>query len=416
MSSTGDAAERAQRSFLAFRKGLPAAIFLTLAQLASADSGRLTGDWGGARNTLENRGVAPFAEYVSGVWSNLRGGFDTGTRYEGLALWGADVDLEKLAGWERTSFHIDWFSYHGGQPSSDLIGSLGPNSVSEWEADDAVRFYNIYLRREFLDGALLVKAGQLAADDDFFLSSFADTLLNGAFDDFSSAREQQLAPFYPLAGPGVYLLARGSERWSARAGLYTADPGMEESSNIGLEWHLDEGVAFYGQLDLHLEPASMPGTYSIGMGITTARLRDFDGQDTDDAWSVHVLVDQALALNPQNDPAVGVFLRAGFSPTDDRVIVRRYLNVGVSVFGPIRRRDADILTAGVAYTDVSHAYVDSLRAAGEKVSGHETVIELSYRAAITDWLSLQADLQFFIDPHLGRRDALVFGLQAQITF
>ena len=64
----------------------------------------------------------------------------------------------------------------------------------------------------------------------------------------------------------------------------------------------------------------------------------------------------------------------------------------------------------------SHAYVDSLRSAGEKVSGHETVIELAYKAAITDWLSLQPDLQFFIDPHLGRRDALVFGLQAQITF
>ena len=91
---------------------------------------------------------------------------------------------------------------------------LRASSVSAWEADDGVRFYNIYLRREFLDGALLVKAGQLAADDDFFLSSFADTLLNGAFGDFSSAREQQLAPFYPLAGPGVYLLAASA--WESR--------------------------------------------------------------------------------------------------------------------------------------------------------------------------------------------------------
>ena len=70
-------------------KGLPAAILLILAPLASADSGRLTGNWGGARNTLENRGVVPFAQYVSGVWSNLRGGIDTGTRSEGLAFLGS---------------------------------------------------------------------------------------------------------------------------------------------------------------------------------------------------------------------------------------------------------------------------------------------------------------------------------------
>ncbi len=253
----------------------------------------------------------------------------------------ADFDLDNLAGWQGTSFHVDWFSYHGGQPSSDLVGQLATNSLSEWEAEDAIRFYNIYLQREYLAGALLVKAGQLAADDDFFVAKYADTLLNGAFGDFSSGRADQLAPFYPLPGPGVYVLTRPSEHWSLRMGVYTADPGREESSNIGLDWTLDAGVSFYAQLDLHWQLASLPGTYSVGFGSTTARLRDFDGRKVDDDWSLHISIDQTLVVSAQNEAALGVFLRAGVGPLDDRTIVHRYIRVGASIFGPIPGRNAD---------------------------------------------------------------------------
>lgn len=415
LTNTGDAQHRAQQYFTGIWRGVTALILTSIAQLASAGPDRLSGEWGGARTRLESRGIVPFADYVSGFWSNLHGGADTGTRYEGFGRWGADLDLEKLTRWRGTSFHVDWFSYHGGQPSSDLVGQFGTNSVTEWEADDSIRFYNIYLQREFLDGALLLRAGQLAADDEFFVAEYADTLLNGAFGDFSSGRAQQLAPFYPLAGPGIYGLGR-TDRWSLRFGAYTADPGKEESSNVGLDWNLDAGISFYTQLDLHWNPASLPGTYSIGVGATTARLRNFDGERVDDNWSLHVVFNQTLALDAQNEPALGVFLGAGLSPPDDRSIARSYLNAGVSIFGPIPGRADDVLTVGVAYTDLSNDYIASLRATGQKVSGHETVIELAYRAAITPWLSLQPDLQLFVDPHFSRRDALVLGLQARFTF
>jgi carbohydrate-selective porin OprB len=44
---------------------------------------RLSGHWGGARGELEARGVDLFAQYTAGFWSNVRGGFERGTRYEG---------------------------------------------------------------------------------------------------------------------------------------------------------------------------------------------------------------------------------------------------------------------------------------------------------------------------------------------
>jgi len=47
----------------------------------------LTGDWGRPRTTLADHGVVLGARYTAGFWSNVRGGFQTGTRYEGFVQW-----------------------------------------------------------------------------------------------------------------------------------------------------------------------------------------------------------------------------------------------------------------------------------------------------------------------------------------
>lgn len=57
---------------------------------------RLSGRWDGARDELEARGVDLFAQYTAGFWSNLRGGFERGTRYEGFAHIGLGLELAPL--------------------------------------------------------------------------------------------------------------------------------------------------------------------------------------------------------------------------------------------------------------------------------------------------------------------------------
>ena len=63
---------------------------------------KLTGSWGDERSRLAERGIEPWARYVSGFWSSVDGGIETGTRYEGFDQWGLDLDLERLAGWRGT--------------------------------------------------------------------------------------------------------------------------------------------------------------------------------------------------------------------------------------------------------------------------------------------------------------------------
>ena len=216
---------------------------------------QLTGGWGGWRRSLVERGVVVGARYTAGFWSNVRGGLETGTVYEGFAEWWVHTDLEDLVGWKGGGFDANWYSYHGGEPSLDLVGSFPTQTVSGWEAATAVRFYEIQLRQSWGDGRFLVKVGQLAADTDFFVSVQASALLNGTFGFLGLGRGRQIAPFYPLAAPGAYFRARtGDGRWEAHAGVYTADPGEDVDSNFGFDWSFDNGAFFLGELRAHRTP------------------------------------------------------------------------------------------------------------------------------------------------------------------
>lgn len=405
--------------------GITVALALVAAPAASAERPpeprwwerpHLTGDWGGRRETLAERGIVAGARYTAGFWSNVRGGFQTGTRYEGFAQWWLEADLDELFGWKGGSFDINWYSYHGGQPSLELVGPFPTQTVSGWETSASVRFYEIFLRQTWGDGRFAFKAGQLAADTDFFLSENADALLNGTFGFLGLGRGTEIAPFYPLAAPGAYLRARTADaRWEAHVGVYTADIGEDESSNFGFGYGFDNGAFFLGELRARRSPFGRPGSYAVGVAGTTTELEDFSsGGTTNGGYGLFASIDQLLIEQTSARPGLGIFVRSYGAPQAERSLVLWNVDFGLKVTRPLRGRDQDVLSLGFAHLRFADDYVASLRAEGENVSRHESVLELTYRLQVTGWLTLQPDVQFFFDPHLSRRDATVIGMRAVI--
>jgi porin len=376
----------------------------------------LTGGWDGRREALAERGIVPGARYTAGFWSNVRGGFQTGTRYEGFAQWWVEADLDALAGWQGGSFDINWYSYHGGQPSLDLVGPFPTQTISGWEAAESVRFYEILLRQTWGEGRFVLKAGQLAADTDFFVSENAEALLNGTFGFLGLGRATEIAPFYPLAAPGAYFRARTADsRWEAHVGVYTADTGVDESSNFGFDWSFDNGAFFIGELRTRRSPFGRPGIYSVGAIGTTAELEDFaSGGTANGGYGLFASVDQLLIEQTPDRPGLGVFVRSYGAPQEERTLALWYVDLGLKLTRPFRSRARDVLSLGFAHLRLSDDYVASLRAGGENVSRRASVLELTYRFQVTGWLTLQPDVQFFFDPHFSRRDATVIGLRAVV--
>jgi porin len=353
--------------------GIIAALALVASPPASAEMGsepgwrertHLTGDWSGRRTTLIDHGVVLGARYTAGFWSNVRGGFKTGTRYEGYADWWLEADLDELLGWKGGSSHIHWYSYHGGQPSEELVGPFPTQTVSGWEAARSVRFYEIFLRQTWGEGRFAFKAGQLAADSDFFVSENAAALLNGTFGFLGLGRAREIAPFYPLAAPGAYFRARtADERWEAHAGVYTADPGEDVSSNHGFGWSFDNGAVFLGELKARRSPFGRPGSYVVGAVGSTAKLESFaSGGSANGTYGLYASIDQILALETSARPGLGIFPRSYGVPQADRNLVLWYVDFGLKLTRPFPGRDRDVLSLGFAHLHFADDYVASERA------------------------------------------------------
>ena len=64
------------------------------------NSGELTGDWGGPRNTFYDEGVSINANYLSNLAGNPVGGKSAGFTYCDNIGFELALDLEELIGWK----------------------------------------------------------------------------------------------------------------------------------------------------------------------------------------------------------------------------------------------------------------------------------------------------------------------------
>jgi hypothetical protein len=87
-------------------------------------------------------------------------------------------------------------------------------------ASDHVRVDNLFYEQSWKDDAVVLKLGQIAADDDFMLSSYNGLFVNSALGAMPSQVSHSLAsplgfsppfPSLPLAAPGLFIAVRPEE-------------------------------------------------------------------------------------------------------------------------------------------------------------------------------------------------------------
>jgi porin len=372
----------------------------------------LTGDWNGVRPLLSSHGFQPYLTYTGTLWSNLAGGNDTGAQVNGYLDFGLDLDLAKLGAWDGLGFHADVHWWQGVRPTNTLIGGLLAMALSDWEAADTFRVFNLYFRQAFDDDRLVFKIGQIAADTDFMVSRYGGVFLNAAFGDLPSQNLNLDAPVYPLAGPGVFAAAKPMSWLTGRFGAYTGEAGNDVAGNHGFGWGLgnNAGYTFFSELAATAPDGSPPATYTLGGIYDTGGSAQFGtGVERRVHYELYLMVDQALLADDHGDPVLGVFARITGSPQDTRNVVGLYADGGVAAFGLVPWRPKDVLGAAVSVVRFTNDFQQQEQMAGTPVGSGETVLEVTYQVAIAPWLVVQPDAQFFFNPAFSRRDAQALG-------
>lgn len=433
----------------------------------------LTGDWGGTRTKLEEKGVTFGATYIGETMGVVSGGLHQSAVYAGRLQLELTLDFEKLAGLKGSSFYVSAYEIHG----KDLSGYSLQNimTVSNIEAYDTFRLFNLWYQQEFFDGKLALRFGQIAADDEFLISEYGGLFLNGTFGwpALVSANLPSGGPGYPLAAPAVMTRFSPIEQLSLTAAVFDGDPGdsfgnpenPQKINSSGTRVSFNQGVlgifeATY-KLNQEKDAKGLPGTYKIGGYFNTFRTDDVNLIDGDGSTVVHpnnhgvyFIADQMVWREPNGktetvDPSVrsakpaaieelsnqglGLFWRIGGAPAD-RNTVSLYTDGGLNYTGLIPGRDEDIFGVAVAYAQVSDHLSNAQRSANEvngtnsPVQNHEITIEATYQIVLAPWWTLQPDFQYIIHPGgnvaeledpTGERvvqDAVVLGVRTSITF
>lgn len=134
----------------------------------------LLGDMGGIRPWLGKYGATLQITEPSEYLANLRGGVNRGGTYDGLTTATLTVDTQKAIGLPGGTFTASGLQIHGSNLSAANLGTL--NTASGIEAQDTTRLWELWYQQSFLDKHVDVKIGQQSLDQEFMVSTYANTL------------------------------------------------------------------------------------------------------------------------------------------------------------------------------------------------------------------------------------------------
>ncbi len=421
----------------------------------------LTGDWNGARTALKDRyGTEVTLGYIGETLSVLSGGLHRHTSYEGRLEFSLDTDLHTLAGWKGGSTHLTVFDIEGGRHNAEQnVGSIAdPSNI---DAHATTRLFTLWYQQNLWDDRLSVRIGQLASDDEFFISPTAGGLINATFGwtGMLGANLHSGGPAYPLSAPGVRIAIKPTEKLTLLTAVFSGDPAgrncnrdPQECNKHGTTFSFSGGVLWMNELQYAInqdkKTQGLPSVYKLGAWYATADYADqhYGRNDvggvvslTDPAavaplnhagnWGFYGLADQTVGR--WGDRSLSLFIRSGIQPSD-RNLLSFHVDGGVGVKGLLPGRSDDLLTFGTAYRRISSSAValdrDVLAANGPPypTRNYEMQVELDYLAQISPWWTVQADLQHIRHPG-GRvpdpsnpnqivKDALVVGVRSTMKF
>jgi len=370
---------------------------------------QLTGDWGGARTSMEDAGFTPFAYYNFIYAGNVDGGIEEEDDFAGDLYLGINIDLEKQFGWDDTILKLSGIDRHG-DSIDESVGSQ--YSTMQLVGGQTTFLYELNLEKTFNE-KLALKLGRTTATDDFVGSPLYSYSLNNAVNgQIRAVLFDGVMTSYPFPVWGGRAKYASTEEHTFQFGVYQLTEDMFDPSSNGLDFDIDgdDGVSLFAQYDWRPEINGRPARFYVGMNNAF-----WDDMPTIEGTSE----DYLLRLYGHGEVEVvddlTLFLTLAYTDEDNVAIIPLQSSFGANYKGLIPGRGNDRTVFFVTYGEFSD---EAVVAEGASEKDCEMVYELGHRIQITPSLYAQPDIQYVVNPG-GTGDiddALVLGVQAGATF
>lgn len=318
---------------------------LACAQSSNRYEGRtLTGDWGGTRTDLFERGVAFRGDYVGEAMGVVDGGYgETGARYAQQVRVGMDLDMGRLAGWSGGAFHFTLNDRRGRSTSADLVGNRFP--IQEAYGGQYTRLTELSYDQTFNAGQSYFKLGYYAMGNQFGLHSLLTHFVNAAFCAHPLAMSGNSGWYnYPVARWGGEFAQQVSPAVNVRAGWFQVNPNL--GGNIERNAFRPFASGTTGSLfpvEVTWTPAKgsrYAGVYKFGGYYDTSRVaqRGLDTSPTTGRHGAYLLAEQRLTQESA-DPSRGLTAFAQYMVSDRQTAqIKRWYALGGVYQGAVGAR------------------------------------------------------------------------------
>ncbi len=412
----------------------------------------LLGDWDGLRPWLENYGVSFTLNQTSDYVGNTRGGIRQGFVYDGLLDLEVDVDLNKALGWRGGKLHVTGYGIQGQDLSMQYVGNLMTTTNVESQPSIA-KLGEAWFEQRLLDDRVGLRVGLLEADRYYMMSPTANVFVNSTF-GFPDSWEANMpggGPGYPNAAPGALARWDINNEWRLTASVMNGSPvgPATSSTSYGMDFPVGDGVLSWFETayspEFQLGEKNFSGNYKLGgwynsdnvnnvtqsasgRNFSNPTMTSYRGQ-----YAIYGLIDQTLWREAHSETqGLNAFTRVTYNPQTERNLVTWYFDAGLAYVGLFDGRPDDIIGLGFGWAKFT-PYLNGQISAENTSSGTqsplpkpESLIELTYQAAVSPWLTLQPFLQYSINPggkapmpnnpNQAIPNATVVGLRANIAF
>jgi porin len=357
--------------------------------------------------------------YTADVLADVAGGVSRDGGYVDLLKLSANYDAS-AQGLPGLTGLVSVEHFFGSDFTTKRVGGFQNVSGNETEPA-ALRLYEVWLQEAFAGGAGGVKAGLIDLNTTFDVQETAALFLNAS---------QGIGPElgdtgpngpsnYPTPALAVTAFYRPAESWTLQLGVFNGAAGnpnnRAEVAAVKLDGALVIGQAekrfgdrARGEIGAWGYTNDFPSLADMASDGATRRIGGNDG--------VYGLVEGRL-IGKSDGPGLSAWVRAGLANGDINQAAS-YLGGGVVYTGLIKGRDKDEIGFAVARAGFGAGARHEAALAGRDLDATETNLEATYRYVVKDWLNIQPDVQYVLDPHGRARtpNALVVGLRLAFTY
>ncbi len=365
----------------------------------SQDRQWLLGDWNGKRQQLEQQGYKFTASIMSQSATNLDGGYNDSNTFENAAQLslGANLDLEKIAGWKDTTASLVVTKRDGNALTLERIkdprsSQLG-NAQEIYGRGKIWRLSQAWVKKGFIDNTVQVKFGRMGMSEDFNSSQceFQNLLLCGGQLGKSIGSIWYNSPVGVWAANVKYQFA---PEWTLGVGVYEVNPDniKTESNSDGFNLDMNNVKGATIPVELAWKPKlaafnGLPGEYKVGALYSTAEANDIKtaGKVHDGKQSFWLNAQQQLTNNGQ-DPKRGLYVSFNGVVNDKATtFVQSTQQLALWYKGPFDSRPNDSIGFGIAN------YVVNDRAKDKQIATNESRGYYSYDPIASDYIPIQDD-------------------------